>query len=80
MVLAADDPLRVKLFKFPPSADNDLGVGLSKRVDNRLAKGGRPKHTNIPALQNLAPDVRGNGMYASWKLPYMSEGSRYEED
>jgi hypothetical protein len=48
LVLAADDPPRLKLFKFPPSADNDLGVGLSKRVDNRLAKGGRPKHTNIP--------------------------------
>jgi hypothetical protein len=48
LVLEADDPPRVKLFKFPPSADNDLGVGLSKRVDNRLAKGGRPKHTNIP--------------------------------
>jgi hypothetical protein len=47
-VLEADDPPRVKLFKFPPSADNDRGVGLSKRVDNRLAKGGRPKHTNIP--------------------------------
>jgi hypothetical protein len=48
LVLAADDPPRLKLFKFPPSADNDRGVGLSKRVDNRLAKGGRPKHTNIP--------------------------------
>jgi hypothetical protein len=47
-VLAADDPPRLKLFKFPPSADNDRGVGLSKCVDNRLAKGGRPKHTNIP--------------------------------
>jgi hypothetical protein len=49
-VLAADDPPRAKLFKLPPSADNDLGVRLSKRADNRLAKGGRPKHTNIPDI------------------------------
>lgn len=34
---------------------------------------------HLPTLQNLAPDVRGNGMYASWKLPYIFEGSRYEE-
>ena len=48
-VLLLDDPPRLKLFKFPPNADNDLGVGLSKRVENLLANGGRPKHTNIPS-------------------------------
>lgn len=35
-------------------------------------------HIYIPTLQNLAPEVRGNGMNASWKLVYNVERSSNE--
>lgn len=40
------DPPRLKVLRFAPRADKDLGVGLSMRVDNLLKKG-RPKQTNL---------------------------------
>lgn len=46
-----------------PKADKDLGVPESVLDLILLRYDGLPKQTNIPTLQNLAPDVRGNGTF-----------------